>query len=82
MAFARVNMGDQFRVTMAGHSFISRMESAAGEQMGIPHDFGLPDVAISYISRPGGRFSTFNRGEFIGSLVDTNPQLVILQMGG
>ena len=41
-----------------------------------------PTWSISYISRPGGRFSTFNRGEFIGSLVDTNPQLVMIARRG
>ena len=56
MTIARVGMGDQFRVTIAGHSFISRIESDAGEQTGIPHDLGLPDVAISCISRSGARF--------------------------
>ena len=53
MALARVGMDDQFRVTIAGHNFICRIGSAAGVQMGIPHDLGLPDVAISDISRSG-----------------------------
>ena len=71
MALARVGMGDQFGVIIAGHSFISRIESAAEEQLGIPQDFGLLDVAISYISRLGRTLSTFNSIEFPGGYKST-----------